>query len=201
MIRLTKRTRIVGFAAAGLMSVGTVGGTATAAFAATTSPTDAGTVAPAAMTAAVKAQPSQAVSQATAAKAATTAKTAKTATSAKTAKTSATAHAKTQAKPTAAKSPKQIATAMLGGFGWTKAQFSYLDQLWHQESNWNPSATNASSGAYGIAQALPASQMSSAGSDWQTNASTQIKWGLSYIEDTYGTPCAAWNVDITEGGY
>jgi colicin import membrane protein len=198
LIRLTKRTRIVGFAAAGLMSVGTVGGTATAAFAATTSPTDAGTVAPAAMTAAVKAQPSQAVSQATAAKAATTSKTA---TSAKTAKTSATAHAKTQAKPAAAKSPKQIATAMLGGFGWTKAQFSYLDQLWHQESNWNPSATNASSGAYGIAQALPASQMSSAGSDWQTNASTQIKWGLNYIKDRYGSPQAAWAHETAQGWY
>jgi resuscitation-promoting factor RpfB len=130
-----------------------------------------------------------------AAKAATPAKTAKTA------KTSAPAHAKAQAKAAALKTPQQIATAMLRGFGWTKTQFSYLDQLWHQESNWNPSATNASSGAYGIAQALPASQMSSAGSDWQTNASTQIKWGLNYIKDRYGSPQAAWAHETAQGWY
>ena len=28
--------------------------------------------------------------------------------------------------------------------------------------------------------------------DWQTSAATQITWGLRYIRDTYGSPCAAW---------
>jgi hypothetical protein len=34
--------------------------------------------------------------------------------------------------------------------------------------------------------------MASAGSDWQTNPSTQIRWGLTYIHDRYGSPCGAW---------
>jgi hypothetical protein len=169
-------------------------GTATAALAATSSPTDTGTGTgtPATMTADMKIQPSQ-VHQATTAK--TPAK------AAKTSKTSAPVQAKAKAKPAAPKTPQQIATAMLQGFGWTKAQFSFLDHLWHKESNWDPTASNASSGAYGIAQALPASQMSSAGSDWQTNASTQIKWGLNYIKDRYGSPQAAWAHETAQGWY
>jgi hypothetical protein len=191
LIRLSKRTRIAGFAATGLVSMGTMAGTATAALAATSSPADNGTATQAAMTAAPAVRPAQA-HQGTAAKTAD-----KTATK----KTSAPAKAKATAKPASAKTPKQIATAMLGGFGWTKAQFSYLDHLWFKESNWNPSATNASSGAYGIAQALPASQMNSAGSDWKTNASTQIKWGLNYIKDRYGSPQAAWAHEMAQGWY
>ena len=54
-------------------------------------------------------------------------------------------------------------------------------------------ATNASSGAYGLVQALPGSKMASAGSDWKTNAATQIKWGVDYMKDRYGSPCGAWN--------
>ena len=34
--------------------------------------------------------------------------------------------------------------------------------------------------------------MASAGSDWQSNPATQIKWGLGYIQDRYGSPCGAW---------
>ena len=32
----------------------------------------------------------------------------------------------------------------------------------------------------------------SAGSDWLYNPSTQIRWGLTYIAQRYGTPCNAW---------
>jgi hypothetical protein len=74
--------------------------------------------------------------------------------------------------------------------GWSEAQFSCLDQLWTRESDWQVSAHN-SSGAYGIPQALPASKMALMGSDWRTNPITQIRWGLYYIADAYGTPCAA----------
>jgi len=75
--------------------------------------------------------------------------------------------------------------------GWEYAQFSCLVKLWERESNWRLTATNKSSGAYGIPQSLPASKMASAGADWRTNAETQIKWGLGYIEGRYGSPCAA----------
>ncbi|MGW4690533.1 aggregation-promoting factor C-terminal-like domain-containing protein, partial [Streptomyces sp. NPDC004244] len=54
-------------------------------------------------------------------------------------------------------------------------------------------ATNASSGAYGLVQALPASKMASAGADWKTNPATQIKWGLDYMNSRYGSPVQAWN--------
>jgi hypothetical protein len=97
-------------------------------------------------------------------------------------------------------SPQQIAQGMLSSFGWGQDQWSCLDQLWQQESGWNVNAQNPS-GAYGIPQALPGSKMASAGSDWQTNAATQIKWGLGYIQSTYGSPCAAWSQEESAGYY
>ena len=78
------------------------------------------------------------------------------------------------------------------GYGWTGGQWSALNNLWTKESNWNHKARNASSGAYGIPQSLPGSKMASSGSDWRTSASTQIKWGLKYIKERYGSPSAAW---------
>ncbi|MGP3634609.1 transglycosylase SLT domain-containing protein [Streptomyces sp. 24-1644] len=73
-------------------------------------------------------------------------------------------------------------------------QFQCFSNIVDRESGWNYKATNPSSGAYGIMQALPGSKMSTAGSDWMTNPATQIKWGLSYMNsDRYGSPCAAWS--------
>ena len=100
--------------------------------------------------------------------------------------------ARKQAVPAASGSPRQIAQAMLGSFGWSSSQFSCLDPLWEDESRWNVTAANPGSGAFGIPQALPGSRMASAGPDWQTSAVTQIRWGLRYVRDTYGSPCAAW---------
>ncbi|MEU8621830.1 transglycosylase SLT domain-containing protein [Streptomyces sp. NPDC048623] len=72
-------------------------------------------------------------------------------------------------------------------------QFQCFSNIVDHESGWNYRATNASSGAYGLVQALPGSKMSSAGADWQTNPATQIKWGLSYMNGRYGSPCGAWS--------
>ncbi|MFD4693355.1 transglycosylase SLT domain-containing protein [Streptomyces sp. NBC_00683] len=73
-------------------------------------------------------------------------------------------------------------------------QFQCFSNIVERESGWNYRASNPSSGAYGIMQALPGSKMASAGADWQTNPATQIKWGLSYMNsDRYGSPCAAWS--------
>ncbi|HWS50653.1 MAG TPA: phospholipase [Microbacterium sp.] len=77
-------------------------------------------------------------------------------------------------------------------YGWGADQFRCLEQLWDKESDWNYQAYNPS-GATGIPQALPGSKMASAGSDWQSNASTQIAWGLGYIDSVYGSPCGAWS--------
>jgi hypothetical protein len=72
-------------------------------------------------------------------------------------------------------------------------QFQCFSNIVNHESSWNYQASNASSGAYGLFQALPASKYSSAGADWQTNPATQIKWGLNYMDSRYGSPCEAWS--------
>ncbi|WIB59338.1 phospholipase [Curtobacterium sp. MCLR17_007] len=77
-------------------------------------------------------------------------------------------------------------------YGWGSDQFQCLDSLWTKESGWDYQAYNPS-GATGIPQALPGSKMSTVAADWQTNATTQVTWGLRYIKDAYGTPCAAWS--------
>ncbi|WP_353809731.1 hypothetical protein [Agromyces sp. SYSU T00194] len=86
-------------------------------------------------------------------------------------------------------------------YGWGAAQFQCLDSLWTRESGWNYLAVNTSSGATGIPQALPGSKMASVGSDWATNATTQIRWGLGYIASVYGTPCGAWASSESRGWY
>lgn len=106
-----------------------------------------------------------------------------------------------QSAGTPSGSPQQIAQQMLAHFGWSGSQFSCLYPLWYRESGWDPSAENPSSGAYGIPQALPGSQMSSAGPDWRTNPATQIKWGLVYIHDRYGSPCNAWAHERSSNWY
>ena len=97
--------------------------------------------------------------------------------------------------------PRSVAKLMLADRGWGSSQFSCLNSLWNKESRWEYTAQNPSSGAYGIPQALPGTKMASAGSDWRTNPITQIEWGLDYIADRYGTPCAAWGHSQDVGWY
>lgn len=78
-------------------------------------------------------------------------------------------------------------------YGWGSEQFSCLESLWTKESGWNYQAYNEDGGATGIPQALPGSKMATFGSDWKTNAATQIAWGLDYISRGYGAPCSAWS--------
>jgi len=86
-------------------------------------------------------------------------------------------------------------------YGWGTGEFSCLNALWTRESGWDTNASNPSSGAYGIPQALPGSKMAAFGSDWQTNPVTQIEWGLDYIGGRYGTPCGAWSTFQSQGWY
>lgn len=86
-------------------------------------------------------------------------------------------------------------------YDWNDAEWQCLVTLWDHESGWNYQATNPSSGAYGIPQALPGSKMATAGQDWEKNAATQIKWGLNYIHERYGTPCAAWSFWQAQPGH
>jgi hypothetical protein len=95
---------------------------------------------------------------------------------------------------------QSIAYGLLASFGFSTSQFSCLQSLWNRESGWSYDAENPS-GAYGIPQSLPGSKMASAGADWQTNPRTQIIWGLGYIKNVYGSPCAAWNFELANNYY
>ncbi|MFI2199773.1 transglycosylase SLT domain-containing protein [Streptomyces sp. NPDC020192] len=101
------------------------------------------------------------------------------------------------ATPASASSAQAIAHKMIPD----AAQFNAFSKIVSHESGWNPAATNSSSGAYGLVQALPASKMSSAGADWKTNPATQIKWGLDYMNSRYGSPVKAWNFWHANGWY
>ncbi|MBJ7356535.1 lytic transglycosylase domain-containing protein [Nocardioides sp.] len=113
----------------------------------------------------------------------------------------ATVNAMTRTEDLSDEDPRTIARALLAEFGFSEDQFGCLDSLWTRESNWSVTADNPSSSAYGIPQALPGSKMSSAGADWATNPVTQIRWGLGYIEDRYGSPCSAWGHSQSRGWY
>lgn len=104
--------------------------------------------------------------------------------------------------PVSPGSARDIASQMmLSMYGWGADQFACFDKIITQESGWNVSATNKSSGAYGIPQALPGSKMATAGADWQTNPATQIKWALGYVQGRYSTPCGAWAFKSAHGWY
>jgi len=97
---------------------------------------------------------------------------------------------------------------MAAAYGWgTGANWAYLKTGWEYESGWRVNAANDPSDpynhAYGIPQANPGTKMATAGKDWQTSASTQIKWGLDYIKRTYGSPVQVpgWSASGPVSGY
>ncbi|WP_406285818.1 transglycosylase SLT domain-containing protein [Embleya sp. NBC_00896] len=83
---------------------------------------------------------------------------------------------------------KAIAQSMMSA-----GQYTCFSNIVERESGWRVNATNPSSGAYGLVQALPGTKMATAGADWKTNPATQIKWGLNYMNQRYGSPCGAWS--------
>ena len=87
--------------------------------------------------------------------------------------------------------PRDIARALLPEFGFSDSEFSCLDSLYESESGWRVDADNPTSSAYGIPQAL--TQLHALPDDYMTSAESQIRWGLGYIRDAYGTPCSAWS--------
>jgi hypothetical protein len=78
--------------------------------------------------------------------------------------------------------------ALLSGYSWKDWQCLY--QIGMNESGWDNLVPNGQgSGAYGIAQALPASKYDSVGP--RDDPRTQITWMLLYVQSRYGTPCKA----------
>jgi hypothetical protein len=100
---------------------------------------------------------------------------------------------------------KALGGLMAAAYGWGPGSknWPYLESGWEEESGWNQYAQNPASAAYGIPQANPGDKMASAGADWQTSPSTQIKWGLGYIKSTYGSPSQVplWTPTGPAAGY
>lgn len=102
------------------------------------------------------------------------------------------------------------------GYGWTGSQATCLDELWTRESGFSNTAdtrvTHAGGDgpgsvvfAYGIAQARPATKYPKAGQPSDLGGSsdpaTQVRWGLRYLKDVYGSPCAAWGHETANSWY
>ena len=112
----------------------------------------------------------------------------------------------TGASTSTAAANQAIARLLTAPYGWsTGTQWADLVSLWNRESGWSNTAENPSSGAYGIAQALghgPTNQYPAGAANPPTSsASAQISWGLSYIQQTYGSPEAAWAHEVADGWY
>ena len=83
-----------------------------------------------------------------------------------------------------------FAQVHLWAYGWDHEPVPPSHALWMGESGWNYRANNPNAGATGIPQALPGRRWRRRGADWRTNPATQIRWGLGYIKQVYGSPPA-----------
>jgi hypothetical protein len=98
--------------------------------------------------------------------------------------------------------PREMARQILKNkYNYGDDQYSCFNFIIMRESMWKVNATNRSSGAYGIPQALPGSKMASVASDWRTNPATQIIWGIEYMNKRYGSPCEAKVFKASHGWY
>ena len=85
-------------------------------------------------------------------------------------------------------------------------QYNCINDIWYHESRWNPRAMYPSSGdpttaSYGIPQAHPGIKMAAYGSNWRTSPLTQVKWGLWYVTNRYGSACGAYAFKKQHGWY
>jgi hypothetical protein len=111
-------------------------------------------------------------------------------------------------------SNQALGKMLAGSYGWNAEPYwSALVTLWQGESGWSNTADtrvsgldppNASVFAYGIPQARPYSKMPKVA--WppdkggQSDAATQITWGLIYIKQSYGDPVKALAFKMGPGG-
>ena len=81
---------------------------------------------------------------------------------------------------------KAVARDLAARRGWTGPEWDSLATLWENESGWRSGAVNSSSGACGIAQALPCGKVK----NWD-DVLSQLDFGLNYIQNNYGSPSNA----------
>lgn len=98
--------------------------------------------------------------------------------------------------------PREMARQILDNkYDLGDEHYTCFNNIIMRESKWDINATNPSSGAYGIPQALPGSKMATVGADWRTNPATQITWAIEYMKKRYGSPCEAWSYKRSHGWY
>lgn len=107
----------------------------------------------------------------------------------------------TRTESLADQDPRAVARQLMPQYGLSEAEFGCLDALWVSESDWDPHADNPTSSAYGIPQALTGGTHDDLPGDYMTNPVSQIRWGLQYIRDSYGTACSAWEFKQANNWY
>jgi len=102
---------------------------------------------------------------------------------------------------------QSIAQMMLNGRGWG-SQWDAFNRVVSKESGWDVTVHNGGghgyigpNSAYGLPQALPGDKMASAGADWQTNGTTQLRWMMDYISNRWVDPNGAWANEQSAGWY
>lgn len=73
--------------------------------------------------------------------------------------------------------------------GIAQGDWQYVDYIVSRESGWNPNATNKSSGACGLVQALPCSKVPGNG----YNPVDNLRWATGYATGRYGSWAGAYN--------
>jgi hypothetical protein len=107
----------------------------------------------------------------------------------------------TRTESLADQDPREVARQLMPEYGLDESEFECLDALWVSESDWDPTADNPTSTAYGIPQALTGGTHDNLPADYMTNPVSQIRWGLWYIANSYGTACSAWEFKQANNWY
>ena len=71
-------------------------------------------------------------------------------------------------------------------------QFSCLYELWWHESKWDPDAEGPTND-HGIPQANADVHPETSEARWRADGFVQVRWGVEYIRNRYGSPCEAWD--------
>ena len=99
-----------------------------------------------------------------------------------------------------AASAQAYARSILSAYGWGN-QWAPLNAVAMRESGWSMTATNPSSGAYGIAQFINGpSEYYQYGGNPNTVAGQVIAF-FNYIRQRYGNPSGAWQHELNYGWY
>ena len=97
--------------------------------------------------------------------------------------------------------------AVMAQAGIASSDYAYVDYIVSHESGWCPTKLQGQVGycpgyppdsfpsylGYGLVQSTPGTKMATAGSDWQTNPVTQLRWASGYARGRYGSWAAAYN--------